>query len=73
MFFSLISHSSLKKFFLNHVFILFPLLLEPDVKNIAKCDNEEFTIYVFYYDFTVSSPTFRSLIYFELIFVYNVK
>ena len=28
---------------------------------------------VFYYDFTVSSPTFRSLIYFELIFVYNVK
>ena len=38
----------IKKIFLNHVFILLPLLLESDVKNIANYDNKEFTIYVFY-------------------------
>ena len=44
------SHSSLK-FFLNHVVILLPLLLESDVKNIANYDNKEFTIYVFLLEF----------------------
>ena len=56
------------------IFVLFPLLWETDRKNFkhSLCQRV-FCLYFPLRFFIVSVLTFRSLIYFEFIFVYGVK
>ena len=53
--------------------ILLPLFLVSNPKNTAKIDDKELNIYVFFWKSRVLGLTYKSLIHFVFIFVYNVR
>ena len=69
-------YSSVLKLFdvVLFIFAFVAITFESDPKISLKSDEKEHSDYVFLYpSFMVSDLTFKSLIHFELIFVYGVR